>query len=136
MTMTLLLRISCAVSLLFALGHSAGGLRKWSPMGDNDVLTAMTTVRFNVMGASRSYMDLYMGFGWSIAIAMILQTALLWNMSTVARTDLAAVRPMVALMALATAASGVIAWRFIFVVPALFSIALLVPLMLALIAKR
>lgn len=136
MTMTLLLRISCAVSLLFALGHSAGGLRKWSPMGDNDVLTAMTTVRFNVMGASRSYMDLYMGFGWSIAIAMILQTALLWNMSAVARTDPAAVRPMVALMALATAASGVIAWRFIFVVPALFSIALLVPLMLALIAKR
>ncbi|HVY24361.1 MAG TPA: hypothetical protein VG962_13505 [Steroidobacteraceae bacterium] len=136
MTMTLLLRISCAVSLLFALGHSAGGLRKWSPMGDNDVLTAMTTVRFNVMGASRSYMDLYMGFGWSIAIAMILQTALLWHMSTVARTDPAAVRPMVALMALATAASGVIAWRFIFVVPALFSIALLVPLMLALIAKR
>ena len=136
MTMTLLLRISCVVSLLFSLGHIGGGLRKWSPMGDNEVLTAMTTVRFNVMGAARSYMDLYMGFGWSIAIAMLLQTALLWHMSVVAKTDPAAVRPMIALFVVAAAASGVIAWRFIFVIPALFSIALLVPLVLALIAKR
>ncbi|MES1189651.1 MAG: hypothetical protein ABUS47_01105 [Steroidobacter sp.] len=134
--MTLLLRISCLVSLLFSLGHIAGGLRKWSPMGDNDVLRAMTTVRFNTMGTERSYLDLYMGFGWSIAAAMLLQTALLWHMSVVAKTNPEAVRPMVAWFALATVVSGVIAWRFIFVVPALFSVALLTPLVLALFAKH
>ena len=30
------LRIASAISLLFTLGHSAGGLRKWSPMGDDE----------------------------------------------------------------------------------------------------
>lgn len=33
MTTTLLLRIASVISLIFAVGHSLGGLRKWSPMG-------------------------------------------------------------------------------------------------------
>src|SRR5262249_16620078 len=65
MTTTLLLRIASVVSLVFTAGHSLGGLRKWSPMGDNDVLRAMTAVRFDTMGANRSYLDFFLGFGWS-----------------------------------------------------------------------
>jgi hypothetical protein len=38
MTTTLFLRIASVISLIFTLGHGAGGLRKWSPMGDNEVL--------------------------------------------------------------------------------------------------
>ena len=30
----------------------------------------MTAVRFDTMGASRSYLDFFMGFGWSISVAM------------------------------------------------------------------
>jgi hypothetical protein len=131
MTTTLLLRVASAISLLFAAGHSLGGLRKWSPMGDNDVLKAMTTVRFETMGENRSYLDFFLGFGWSISVAMLLQTALLWQMASLARTDTAQVRPMIAVFALATLASGVIAWRFIFLVPALFSGALLITLIAA-----
>jgi hypothetical protein len=41
------------------------------------------------------------------------------------------VRPMIAVFALATLASGVIAWRFIFPVPALFSAALVIVLVAA-----
>ena len=40
---TLFLRIASIISLLFATGHTLGGLKKWSPMGDNEVLRAMTT---------------------------------------------------------------------------------------------
>jgi hypothetical protein len=67
MTTTLLLRIASVISFLFAVGHSRGGLRKWSPMGENEVLGAMTAVRFDTMGANRSYLDFFMGFGWSIS---------------------------------------------------------------------
>lgn len=95
-------------------------------MGDNEVLRAMTAVRFDTMGAHRSYLDFYMGFGWSITVAMVMQTVLLWQMASLARTNPASVRPMIALIALATVASGVIAWRFIFPVPALFSTALVI----------
>ena len=43
------------------LGHSLGGLQKWSPAPDNAVLKAMTDTRFEVMGVSRSYLDLFWG---------------------------------------------------------------------------
>src|ERR1700739_2645437 len=114
MTTTLFLRIASAISLLFTLGHTAGGLKKWSPMGDNEVLKAMTAVHFDVMGANRSYLDFYMGFGWSLSVAMLMQTVLLWQMASLAQTNPAGVRPMIAVVALATLAGGVVAWRFIF----------------------
>lgn len=131
MTTTLLLRIAALISMLFAAGHSLGGLQKWSPTSDNDVLKAMTDVHFDMMGVSRSYLDLYLGLGWSISVFMLLQTVLLWQMAAIAKTNAAQVRGMIAAFALATLVSGIIAWRLIFPVPALFSAALLVALVAA-----
>ena len=131
MTTTLWLRISSVVSLLFAAGHTSGGLKNWSPMGENTVLQAMRTVRFDAMGANRSYFDFYMGFGWSLSVAGVMQAILLWQLATLARTDALRVRPMIAVIGLAAAASGVIAWRFIFPLPALFSLVLVVSLAVA-----
>jgi hypothetical protein len=127
----LLLRIASVISLLFAAGHSRGGLKKWSPMGDNEVLEAMETVRFETMGVSRSYSDFFMGFGWSISVFMLLQTVLLWQIGSLARTNAVQVRPLIAVFALANLASGVIAWRFIFPIPAVFSGVLVLVLLAA-----
>jgi hypothetical protein len=135
-TTTLLLRIASVISLLFTAGHTMGGLRKWSPMGDNAVLKAMTDVRFDTMGANRSYLDFFMGFGWSISVFMLMQTILLWQLASLARTDPARLRSTIAVIAIATVASGVIAWRFIFPVPALFSAVLALALGLAYVAAR
>ena len=133
---TLFLRIASIISLLFTLGHTAGGLQKWSPMGDNELLRTMRAFRFDTMGANRSYFDFFMGFGWSLSIVMVMQTVLLWQMASLARTEPAKVRPMIAVIALATAANGVVAWHFIFAVPALFSIALVIVLAAAFVAAR
>src|SRR5215471_2039929 len=110
---TTLLRIASVISLVFTAGHTFGGLQKWSPMGENEVLKAMTAVRFDTMGANRSYLDFFMGFGWSISVLMLLQTVLLWQLASLARSEPARVRPMIAAFALATLAGGVIAWRVI-----------------------
>lgn len=131
MTTAVLLRISAVISLLFAIGHSLGGIKRWSPMGENEVLKAMESVRFDTMGANRSYLDFFMGFGWSLSIALLLQSALLWQLASLARSNAAQVRPTIAAFALATLASGLIAWRFILPVPALFSAALLIALVAA-----
>jgi hypothetical protein len=135
-TTNVLLRIAAVTSLLFAAGHTLGGLKRWSPMGENEVLNAMSTVRFETMGVSRTYLDFFMGFGWSISVAMLLQSALLWQMASLARTDATQVRPMIAMFALAALASGIIAWRFIFPVPALFSGVLLIVLAAAFVMAR
>ena len=131
MRTTLLLRIAAVISLVFTAGHTLGGRQQWSPMGENEVLKAMTEVRFDAMGANRSYLDFFMGFGWSISVLMLLQAVLLWQFASVARTEPARVRPMIAAFGLATLAGGVIAWRFIFPIPALFSGALFIVLLAA-----
>ena len=136
MSAVVLLRIAAIISLLFTAGHTMGGLKKWSPMGQNAVLTAMTDVRFEAMGATRSYLDFFMGFGWSISVAMLLQSILLWQMAALARTDAAGVRPMIAVFALAQLASAIIAWCFIFPLPALFSVVLVIVLVAAFVVAR
>jgi hypothetical protein len=124
MSAVLLLRISAATSFLFALGHTVGGMKYWSPMGDNQVLQLMRTVPLEIMGTSRSYFDLYIGFGYSLSVAGFLQAVLLWQMSPLMSRNAAVVRPMVAAIALAVGISGIIAWQFIFLIPALFSLVL------------
>jgi hypothetical protein len=136
MTTTLWLRISSIISLLFAIGHTLGGLKYWSPMGDNPVLQAMRTVRFNALGVNRSYFDFYMGFGYSISVSQAMLTILLWQFATLAQTDSLRVRPMIIVVALAIAVGGLIAWRFIFPVPALFSLALVATLIMAFAVAR
>jgi hypothetical protein len=135
-TPTLLLRIASVISLIFTAGHTSGGLSQWSPMGDNPVLKSMTEVRFDTMGANRSYLDFFMGFGWSISVLMLMETILLWQLASLAKTEPARVRPMIAVIGLATVGTGVIAWRFIFPVPALFSAMLAIALGLAYVAAR
>jgi len=136
MNTTLWLRIAAVISLLFTAGHTLGGRTDWSPMGDNDVLKAMKAVHFDTMGASRSYHDFFIGFGYSISVAMLLQTVLLWQLASVAQSSTVSLRPMIAAFMLATVASGLVAWRFIFPVPALFSLALLACLVLAFASSR
>jgi hypothetical protein len=136
MTTTLMLRIAAIISLLFTLGHSIGGLQKWSPTQDNAVLKAMTDVHFPAMGVSRSYLDLYLGLGWTISVFMLLQTVLLWQMASLARTEPTRLRGMIAAFALAALASGIIAWRLILPVPALFSAVLAIALAAAYVTAR
>ena len=125
------LRISAVISLLFATGHALGGRKLWSPMGDNAVLDAMRSTRFAVMGVERSYLDFYLGFGYSIAVLQFMQAVLLWQLATRAASNPSAARPMIATFAVATASCGIIAYRLIFPLPAAFSALLFVSLVVS-----
>lgn len=130
MSASRLLRIASIFSFLFAVGHTMGGFTFWSPMGDNAVLHSMRAVKFDVMGASRSYLDFFVGFGYSLTVAQLVQAAVLWQLATMARTNAPAARPMIAVFALAGIASTVLAWRFIFPVPTVLA-AMLTAVMIA-----
>ena len=121
MSPTTILRVAAVISLFFAAGHTLGGRKDWSPMGDNDVLKAMRTTRFDTQGVNRSYLDFYRGFGYSLTVFLLLQTAALWQLATMARTDASGVRPLIAFFALASLSSGVVSWIYLFPVPAVFS---------------
>jgi hypothetical protein len=136
MAARLWLRISAVVAALFALGHTLGGRKYWSPTGDNAVLEQMRDVHFDVMGVSRSYFDFYLAFGYSLSVAMFMQAVLLWQLAGLVATDAARVRPMIAVITAAVVASGVIAWLMIFPLPAYFSLVLAACLVVALVKAR
>ena len=134
MRTTLLLRIASVVSLLFAAGHTLGARKDWSPMGETDVLEAMRTHRFDTFGVSRTYLDFYRGFGFSLTVTLLLQAVLLWQLASLARTEPRRVSPMIASFVLASLASTVIAWTLILPQPAVFSAFLTAGLAAALLA--
>ena len=131
MSTTSWLRISAVIALLFAAGHTLGGFTDWSPMGDNPVLVAMRTVHFDTMGAHRSYLDFYRGFGYALSVSQCLIAVLLWQLAALARSHPPAARPMMLAIALSNLAGGIIAALFIFPVPAMFSMVLIATLIMA-----
>ena len=132
----LALRIASILTFLFAVGHSLGGMKSWSPAGDNDVLRAMRSVHFNAAGVSRTYLDFYMGFGWTLSIFLLLQAVLLWQLATIAGTDPQSVRPSIAAFFVATLASAVVSWELILPTPVIFSAAIAICLGVAFFAAR
>ena len=119
------LRVAAAVSLVFTIGHTLGGVTDgWSPLGETDVLTAMRTFRFDVQGMNRSYDDFYRGFGFLLAVYLLLQSVLLWQLGGVARANGPLARPLVWSFFLASIPIGVLTWVFLFPTPVYFDAAL------------
>src|SRR5690348_3484713 len=89
------LRLAAVISLVFAVGHTLGGLKGWSPIGQTAVLTAMRTFRFEVGGVNRSYFEFYRGFGFLLSVYLVLQAVLLWQLGSLARANRLLARPLV-----------------------------------------
>ena len=136
MTTTRWLRASAVISLLFAVAHTLGGRKYWSPMGENAVLNAMRDSQFHIEGVDRCYLDFYLGFGYSISVFQALLAVLLWQLGTLARSNPKAAAPMIIAIALATALCGGISYIFILPLPALFSMVLLASLAVAALLAR
>ena len=117
----LVLRIAAIMMFLFAAGHSLGGRKSWSPAGETDVLRAMRSVSFQVGGVSRTYLDFYKGFGWTLSIFLLMQAVLLWQIAAMAKTDPLRIRPLIATFFVATLTSAVVSWTLILPVPVIFS---------------
>lgn len=136
MNSSLFLRLASGLTLLFAAGHASGAAQSWSPVGDTPTLQSMRTFRFDVMGDSRTYWDFYMGFGLYITILLLLQVVLLWQFAGMAREEPARMRPLLVACLVAWAAGTYVAWAFIFVVPATFSLAITMCLAVAVLTSR
>jgi hypothetical protein len=99
MSATLLYRISAAILVLFAAGHTFGFLSFTPPTPEGvAVRDAMNNVYFTAAGSKLSYGGFYRGFGLSITINTLFMALLSWHLGTVART--------------APETIGMIAWGF------------------------
>jgi hypothetical protein len=125
------LRVAAVLSVLLALGHTAGGLQHWSPPGETEVLRSMGAFRFDVLGSNRSYLDFYLGFGYIISLYMFAQALLLWQLAALASLPDANVRPMVATFLWVSVGATALDWALFFVVPTVLNLIIAICLALA-----
>ncbi len=116
-----IVRAAAVVSLLFAAGHTVGGLHAWSPPGNTAVLEAMQSFRFDAGGVNRTYWDFYAGFGWIISVFMAGQTIILWQLARIVRKDQEIAGGILATLFASNVVNAVLTWRFFFLVPQVFA---------------
>lgn len=133
MTPTLWLRAASIVAILFAAGHMMGAQSAWSPLGETPVLQSMRSFAFDVSGSRRTYADFYIGFGVYIGVLLVAKAVVLWQLASLARAHPSAARPMVLTLAVAAVAGAIVCWRYIFIIPAAFAIALAACLVVSLV---
>ena len=81
------------------------------------MLRAMRSFHFDAGGVSRTYLDFYLGFGFIIGVYLLMQAVAFWQLASIAKSDALRIRPLIGSFLLASVASAVLSWRFIFVVP-------------------
>ncbi len=113
-------RIAAVLLLLFAAGHTSGF--PWSDPQWGVDLGSMRSTHFDILGSSRTYWDFYVGFGLSVTVLLLLAVVLAWQLGGLPAATLALMRGTAWAFALCFAAITVVSWRYLFVIPVVFSI--------------
>jgi len=120
---------------LYFAGHTLGA--PWTPgeaPADIAVVEAMKSDHFAVIGVSRSYWDFYFGFGLVISVMQLLQAVVLWQLGTLAKTDAARLRPIIAVFCLSLVINAVLGWIYFFPIPLVTAVLIAICLLLAFIS--
>src|SRR5579859_4774056 len=115
-------RIAAALLLLFAAGHTLGFRQSDPQWGVDALLGSMRSIHFAVQGFNRTYWDLFLAAGFSVGVFYLFAAVLAWQLSGLPAQTLAAMRVTRWAFALCFAAITVLSWRYLFIVPIVFSV--------------
>jgi hypothetical protein len=118
---TLFLGIASILTLIHSILHTIGGVLS-SPKHGSEEIAVVETMKahtFNVMGSMRSYWDFNMGYGVSLTISLFVQAVLFWQLGTMAKTNAAFIKPILALFCFNFIAIAVVVWHYFFIAPAI-----------------
>lgn len=127
MSATLLYRLAAVLLLLFAVGHTAGFLtfRPTSPEAIA-VSEAMSSVLFDFNGRTSSYGQFYVGFGLTVTAYLLFSSLLAWHLGGLARSQPQAIGSLAWSFVAVQLAGLVLNALYFFLVPVLFSSAIVV----------
>lgn len=115
-------RSAAVILLLFAIGHTLGFRQSDPQWGVDALLVSMRSIHFDVQGFHRTYWDLFVAAGFSIGVFYLFAAILAWQLGSLPAETLARVRGIAWAFAFSFAAITVVSWRYLFVVPIVFSI--------------
>src|SRR5437764_13837914 len=119
-----LYRIAAVLLLLFAVGHTLGFRESDPKWGVDALLGSMRSIHFDVQGFNRSYWDLFEAAGFIVGVLYLFAAILAWQLGGLPAATLALMRGTVWAFALCFAAITVVSWKYLFVLPIAFSIAI------------
>ena len=121
MKASVLYRVSSALLVLFALGHTVGFRRGDPRWGADAVVNGMRSVSFEVQGFNRTYWDFFVGFGLFVSVFLLFAAVLSWRFGSMAPDRLAAIPVERWAFALCFVVIAGLTWRYFFVTPGVFS---------------
>ncbi|MBV8549796.1 MAG: hypothetical protein JOY54_00745 [Acidobacteriaceae bacterium] len=126
-----LYRIASILLILFAVGHTLGFRQVDPNWGIDSLVQSMRSVHFNANGSERTYWDFLVGFGLFVTALMVLASLVAWQLGSLPAATLANMRISAWGFVLCFAFVAFLSWRYFFLVPVIFSVAILVCLTLA-----
>jgi hypothetical protein len=130
MKASLFYRIAAVLLLFFAVGHTLG-FRQSDPNWVDTLLGSMRSIHFDVQGFSRTYWDLFVAAGLSVGVFYFFAAILAWQLGGLPAETLALMRGTAWAFAVCFAAITVVSWRYLFILPIVFSVVITVCLIAA-----
>jgi len=122
MKASILYRVAAVCLLLFAIAHTVGFSQSDPTWGLDALRASMRSIHFDAQGFNRTYWDFFLGAGFTVGVLYVLSAILAWQLSTIPPDGLARLRLLAWAFALCFAAVTIISWRYLFVIPIVFSI--------------
>ena len=115
-------RIAAVLLLFFAAGHTLGFRQSDPQWGVDALLTSMRSIHFDVQGFSRTYWDLFEAAGFSVGVFYLFAAILAWQLGGLPAATWALMRGTAWAFAACFAAITLVSWRYLFILPIVFSI--------------
>ena len=115
-------RIAAICLLLFAVGHTLGFRQSDPAWGVDALLAAMRSVHFDIQGFHRTYWDLFLAAGFSVGVFYLFAAILAWQLAGLPAEILKHMRGIAWAFALCFAAITVVSWKYLFILPIVFSV--------------
>jgi hypothetical protein len=119
-------RIAAYLALLFCAGHTLGGMIVQKSLGpaSDVVLAAMKSTHFVFNGADCTWYGFWFGFGLTVSAFLLLVAVTALVLDRVTPDAWPQVQLIAWALIVAMAFNGVMAWRYFFAGPTIFSVAI------------
>jgi hypothetical protein len=118
----ILYRIASILLLLFAAGHLLGFRQSDPAWGIDALLGSMRSIHFDVQEFSRTYWDIFVAAGFCVGVFYLFSAVLAWQLGGLPAETLARMRVTAWAFAVCFSAITVVSWRYLFILPIVFSI--------------
>ncbi len=114
-------RIAAVLLLLFTVGHTLGFRQTDPKWGIDSLLASMHSIHFDAMGFSRTYWDFFVGAGFQVGVLLLFAAVLAWQLGGLPASTLALMRGTAWAFAFCFGLVTVVSWRYLFIIPIVFS---------------